>query len=148
MILVIIYTHTHTHTQICFKWKIKPWSLKSQRDLYIIQLWIWLQKLYQWYVRSLVIQWISAAAKSFQSCPTLCNPIDGSPPCSPIPGILQARTLEWVVISFSNAWKWKVNVKLLSHVRLRDPMDCSLPGSSIHGKSTGVGCHCLLCGEA
>jgi len=48
----------------------------------------------------------------------LCNPIDGSPPGSPIPGILQARTLEWVAISFSNAWKWKVKVKSLSHVRL------------------------------
>ena len=60
----------------------------------------------------------AAAAKSLQSCPTLCDPIDSSPPGSPIPGILQARTLEWVAISFSNAWKWKVKVKLLSHVRL------------------------------
>ena len=79
--------------------------------------------------------WITAAAaaKSLQSCPTLCNPIDVSPPGSRVPGILQARTLEWVAISFSNAWKWKVKGKLLSHVRLCDPMDCSLPGSSIHG---------------
>ena len=53
----------------------------------------------------------AAAAKSLQSCPTLCNPIDGSPPGSPVPGILQARTLEWVAISFSSAWKWKVKVK-------------------------------------
>ena len=60
----------------------------------------------------------AAAARSHQSCPTLCDPIDGSPPGSPIPGILQARTLEWVAISFSNAWEWKVKVKLLSHVRL------------------------------
>ena len=60
----------------------------------------------------------AAAAKSLQLCPTLCDPIDGSPPGSPIPGILQARTLEWVSISFSNAWKWKVKVKLLSCVRL------------------------------
>ena len=60
----------------------------------------------------------AAAAKSVQSCPTLCDPIDGSPPGSPIPGILQARTLEWVAISFSNAWKWKVKVKLLNRVRL------------------------------
>ena len=59
-----------------------------------------------------------AAAKSLQSCPTLCDPIDYSPPGSPVPGILQARTLEWVAISFSNAWKWKVKEKLLSHVRL------------------------------
>ena len=60
----------------------------------------------------------AAAAKSLQSCPTLCDPIDGSPPGSPIPAILQAKTLEWVAISFSNAWKWKVKVKSLSHVRL------------------------------
>ena len=60
----------------------------------------------------------AAAAKSLQSCPTLCDPIDGSPPGSPVPGILQARTLEWVAISFSSAWKWKVKVKLLSCVQL------------------------------
>ena len=60
----------------------------------------------------------TAAAKSLQSCPTLCDPIDGSPPGSPVPGILQARTLEWVAISFSNAWKWKVKGKSLSRVRL------------------------------
>ena len=60
----------------------------------------------------------TAAAKSLQSCPTLCDPVDGSPRGSPIPGILQARTLEWVAISFSNAWKWKVKVKSLSRVRL------------------------------
>ena len=60
----------------------------------------------------------AAAAKSLQSCLTLCDPIDGSPPGSPVPGILQARTLEWVAISFSNAWKWKVKVKSLSCVRL------------------------------
>ena len=90
----------------------------------------------------------AAAAKSLQSCPTLCNPIDSSPPGSLIPGILQARTLEWVAISFSNAWKWKVKVKSLSCVwllatpwtaatRLLHPWD-------FPGKSTGVGCHCLL----
>ena len=60
----------------------------------------------------------AAAAKSLQSCPTLCDPIDGSPPGSPVPGILQARTLEWVAISFSNAWKWRVKAKSLSRVRL------------------------------
>ena len=59
----------------------------------------------------------AAAAKSLQSCPTLCDPIDSSPPGPPVPGILQARTLEWVAISFSNAWKWKVKVKSLSRVR-------------------------------
>ena len=60
----------------------------------------------------------AAAAASLQSCPTLCDPIVGSPPGSAVPGILQARTLEWVAISFSNAWKWKVKVKSLSCVRL------------------------------
>ena len=60
----------------------------------------------------------AAPAKSLQSCPTLCNPIDGSPPASPIPGILQARTLEWVAISFPKAWKWRVKVKSFSRVQL------------------------------
>jgi len=59
----------------------------------------------------------AAAAKSLQSYLTLCDPIDSSPPGSPVPGILQARTLEWVAISFSNVWKWKVKVKSLSRVR-------------------------------
>ena len=121
--------------------------------------------------------WVAAAvAKSLQLCPTLCDPRDGSPPGSSVPGILQTRTLEWVAISFSNAWKWEVKVKSLSRVwlvvtpwtaahqappsmavaynvtnkheclvyvcahsaaqsclTLCDPMDCSLPGSSIHG---------------
>ena len=75
----------------------------------------------------------AAAAESLQSCLTLRDPIDSSLPGSPVPGILQARTLEWLAISFSNAWKWKVKEKLLSHVQLSDPMDCSPPGSSIHG---------------
>ena len=87
-----------------------------------------------------------AATKSCQSCSTLCDPIDGSPPSSPVPGILQARTLEWVAIIFSNAWKWKVKslspVRLLATPRLQPtrllrPLD-------FPGKSTGVGCHCLL----
>ena len=60
----------------------------------------------------------AAAAKSLQSCPTLCDSIEGSPPGSPVPGILQARTLEWVAISFSNGWKWKVKRKSLSRVWL------------------------------
>ena len=70
-----------------------------------------LQKCLDWCI-------IYPAAKSLQSCPTLCDPIDGSPPGSPVPGILQARTLEWVAISFCNAWKWKVKVKSLSRVWL------------------------------
>ena len=61
---------------------------------------------------------VAAAAKSLQPCPTLRDPLDGSPPGSPVPGILQARTLEWVAISFSSAWKWKVKVKSLSRVWL------------------------------
>ena len=88
------------------------------------------------------------AAKSLQSCPTLCDPIDGSPPGSPVPGILQARTLEWVAISFSNAWKWKMKVKTLSCVRLLatpwlQPTRLLRPWD-FPGKSTGVHCHCLL----
>ena len=90
----------------------------------------------------------AAAAKSLQSCPTLCDPRDGSPPGSPVPGILQARTLEWVAISFSNAgsekWKWSHSVVSdpqrpheLQPTRLLCPWE--LPG-----KITGVGCHCLL----
>ena len=138
----------------------------------------------------------AAAAKSLQSCPTLCDPIDGSPPGSPVPGIRQARTLEWVAISFSSAWKWKVKVKSLSHVQLcatpwtaayqaplsmgfsrqeycsgvpfpspvhesekwkwsRSVMSDSVQPHGLQptrllcpwdfpGKSTGVGCHCLL----
>ena len=78
-----------------------------------------------WVLLELCLQvsmwWLSYAAvvaKSLWSCPTLCDPIDGSPPGSPVPGILQARTLEWVAISFSHAWKWKVKVKSLSRVWL------------------------------
>ena len=88
---------------------------------------------------------IAAAAKLLQSCPTLCDPIDSSPPGSPVPGILQARTLEWVAISFSNAWKWKwkgsrsvVSDSSPPHgpqpTRLLCPWD-------FPGNSTGVGCY-------
>ena len=72
--------------------------------------------LFLWWID--LVSAAAAAAKSLQSCPTLCDPRDGSPPGSPIPWILQARTLEWAAISFSNAWKWKVKVKSLSHARL------------------------------
>ena len=72
----------------------------------------------------------AAASKLLQSCPTLCDPIDGSPPGSPIPGILQARTLEWVAIAFSNAC---MHAKLLQLCQtLYDPIDGSPPGSSVH----------------
>ena len=87
-------------------------------------------------------------AKSLQSCLTLCDPIDSSPPGSPVPGILQARTLEWVAISFSNAWKWKVKVKSLSRLRLLvTPWTAAYQAPlsmDFLGKSTGVGCHFLL----
>ena len=83
-------------------------------------------------------------AKSFQSCPILCNPIDGSPPSSPLPRILQARTLERVAISFSNTWKWSHSVVSdprrphgLQPSRLLYPWD-------FPGNSTGLGCRCLL----
>ena len=93
----------------------------------------------------------AAAAKSLQSCPTLWDPKDGSPPGSSVPGILQARTLEWVAISFSSAWKWKVKVKSLSYVRLfTTPWTAAtrlLHPWDFPGKSTGLGCHCLLCYE-
>ena len=81
--------------------------------------------------------WAAVAVKSLQSCPTLCDPIDGCPQGFPVPGILQARILEWVAISFSNAWKWKVKVKSLSHVwLLATPWTTySLPGSSAMGFS-------------
>ena len=87
----------------------------------------------------------AAAAKSLQLCPTLCNPRDSSPPGSPVPGILQARTLEWAAVSFSNAWKWKVKAKSLSHPDHQQPHGLQptrllCPWDS-PGKSTGVGCH-------
>ena len=75
---------------------------------------------------------ITLIAKWLQSCPTLCDPIDGSLPGSPVPGILQARTLEWVAISFSNAQEWKVKEVAQSCPTPSDPMDYSPPGSSIH----------------
>ena len=95
-----------------------------------------------------VVAAAAAATKSLQSCPTLFDPTDGSPPGSPVPGILQARTLEWVAISFSNAWsensKWSHSVmsdSVQPHrwqpTRLLHPWD-------FPDKSTGVGCHCLL----
>ena len=85
----------------------------------------------------------AAAAKSLQLCPTVCNPIDGSPSGSPVPGILQARILEWVAISFSNAWKWKVKVRSLSRFRLLATLWTTrlLRPWDFPGKSTGVGCH-------
>ena len=84
--------------------------------------------------------------KKSQSCPTLCDPIDGSPPGSPVPGILQARTLEWVAISFSNAWRWKVKVKSLSHVRLLvtpwTTAHQAPPSMGFSRPASWSGCHC------
>ena len=78
------------------------------------------------------------AAKSLQLCPTLCDPIDGSPPGSPVPGILQARTLEWVAISCSSAWKWKGKVKSLSRVwLLATPRTAALYWSKYHREVVG-----------
>ena len=79
-------------------------------------------------------QTTAASAKSLQSCPTLCDPIDSSPRGSPIPGILQARTLEWVAISFSIAGKWKVRVKSLSRVRF-----LATPWTAAHQAPSSVG---------
>ena len=99
--------HTHTHIR---------GNCRERRDVKV------LESDNGWWLHSIVYiletTAAAAAAKSLQSCPTLCDPIDGSPPGSPVLGILQARTLEWVAISFSNAWKWKVKVKLFSRVWL------------------------------
>ena len=92
----------------------------------------------------------AAAAKSLQSCPTLCDPVDGCPPGSPVPGSLQARTLEWVAISFSNAWKGKVKVKSLSPVRLLvTPWTAAYqaPSMGFSRQEYWSGCHCLLWDE-
>ena len=88
---------------------IMCWRLCSVESIIIIMI---MYKENKWVTAA------AAAAKALQSCPTLCDPIDGSPPGSAVPGILRARTLEWVAISFSNAWKWKVKVKSLSRVQL------------------------------
>ena len=99
--------------------------------------------------------WVTslATAKLIQSCSTLCDPIDGSPPGSPAPGILQARTLEWVAISFSSAWKWKVKVKLLSCVRLlATPWTAAYQAPPPMGFSrqeywSGLPCNCSIFGK-
>ena len=101
-----------------------------------------------YYCKATSVHAMLCYAKLLQSLPTLCDPRDGSSPGSPVPGILQARTLEWVVISFSSAWKWKVKVKSLSHIQLLathglHPTRLLCPWD-FPGKSTGVGCHCLL----
>ena len=97
--------------QLCDRAGSMTWRVMS---------WLWVLALQFVVSRITLIMYLiisAATAKSLQSCPTLCNPIEGSPPGSPVPGILQARTLEWVAISFSNARKWRVKEKSLSHVQ-------------------------------
>ena len=97
----------------------EPATLYGKRDsAVVILLRIWRWEAYPGYPGLCAAAAAAAAAKSLQSCTTLCDPIDSSSPGSAIPGILQARTLEWVAIYFSSAWKWKVKVKSLSCVRL------------------------------
>ena len=98
----------------------------NKRSEYMMRVFMWLWK-YDY-------NDVAAAAKSLQSCPTLCDPRDGSPPGSPVPGILQARTLEWLAISFSSAWKWKVKVKSLSCVRL-----LAIPWTAAHQAPPSMG---------
>ena len=90
----------------------------AMRKKYVFKLFTVCILILEWFAINTHCAAAATAAKSLQSCPTLCDPIDGSPPGSPVPGILQAGTLEWVAISFSNAGKWKVKVKSLSRVRL------------------------------
>ena len=128
-----------------------PWGYVT------LLLWPWISSIYHNAWKPVGIQWrlvewinshAAATAKLLQSCPTLHDPRDSSPPGSAVPGILQARTLGWLTISFSNAWKWKVKVKSFSSVRL-----FPTPWTAAHqalrpwdspGKNTGVGCHFLL----
>ena len=143
--------------------KCKSKEIMAAMYFVIFSMFIWTHILLKWHkvfisisnfifthveISSLVLTTLpAAAAKSHQLCPTLCDPLDHSPPGSSVPGILQPRILEWVAISFSSAWKWKVKVKSLSHIwllatpwtvgRLLSPWD-------IPGKRTGVECHCLL----
>ena len=107
-----------------------PW----QPHLFSIPVSLFLFCKYVHLCRILDITYATATAKSLQSCPTLCDPRDGSPPGSPVPGILQARTPEWVAISFSSAWKWKVKVKLLSCVHL-----LPTPWTAIHQAPPSMG---------
>ena len=96
------------------QWHLKLKTLPEKCNMIVFLKTIWC--IYILSAKANTNEYAAAAAKSLKSCPTLCDPIDGSPPGSPVPGILQARTLEWVAISFSNAWKWKVKVKSLSRV--------------------------------
>ena len=130
------YTHTTNYYSILKRKKVlqynqeEPWEHYVKWDKSVTKR----QLLYVYIHTSTVCTTAAAAAESLQSCPTLCDPIDGSPPGSPVSGILQARTLEWVAISFSNAWKWKVKVKLLSRVRL-----AATPGTATYEAPLSMG---------
>ena len=95
---------------------------------------------------TIVVTAAAAAAKSLQSCPTLCDSTDCSPPGSAVPGILQAGALEWVAISFSSEWKWKWSRSVISDSSWPHGLQRTwlLHPWDVPGKSTGVGCHCLL----
>ena len=143
-----MYTHTHKHTYASVyptmlldsNWHLKCNNVKmiptSKSALHFSK---WqLQPSSGWGQNSGHLSFsqftsAAAAAKSLQLCPTLCDPIDGSPAGSPDPGILQARTLEWVAISFSNAWKWKGKVKSLSRVRLFSTPWTAAYQAPVHG---------------
>ena len=127
-----------SHFQFSLPLPPPPSQTSWQPLIYFLFLWICLF----W---TLQMNAAAAAAKSFQSCLTLWDPIDGSPTGSPVPGILQARTLEWVAISFSNAWKWKWSHSVVSDSSRSHGLQ---PTRLLHlwdfpGKSTGVGCHCF-----
>ena len=106
----------HIHQRVSFSLMKTHYLGSSRRKaVWIGEAW---NTIYIYIDRYICMYAAAAAAKSLKSCLTLCDPIDGSPTGSPVPGILQARILEWVAISFSNAWKWKVKVKSLSRVWL------------------------------
>ena len=115
----IFYQLSHQGCPRILEWVAYPFSSRFSRPRNQIEASCVAGRFFtNWAIRKAHSRAAAAVSKSLQSCPTLCDPIDGSPPGSPIPGILQAITLKWVAISFSNAWKWNVKMKLLSHVWL------------------------------
>ena len=125
LVLIVASWPTYRFLKMQVRWSGIPISFRIFHSLF------WSM---QWERKRSLCGVAAAAAKSLQSCPTLCDPKDGSPPGSPVPGILQERTLEWVAISFSNAWKWKVKVKSLSHVRL-----CATLWTAAHQAPSSMG---------
>ena len=140
------YTYSYLHMFISFTYA--PCTLQTSSIPEVLQGASWFSSCDSVFSTRSLCDHAAAAAKLLQSCPTLWDPRDGSPPGFPIPGILQARTLEWVDISFSNAWKWKVKGDSLSRSGLlATPWTAAHqvpPSMDFPGKSTGVGCHCLL----